>query len=113
MTIRYEANPPKILPDVNTEESIIKFVDKIKIISEKCDAIHITENVLGYERVSPIKIGKIINFIRSQNDCFFSRITGSGSACIGIFSNVKSAVLTKKLIKLKFPNYWCAVSKTI
>lgn len=60
MTIRYEANPPKILPDVNTEESIIKFVDKIKIISEKCDAIHITENVLGYQRVSPIKVGEII-----------------------------------------------------
>ena len=60
MTIRYEANPPKILPDVNTDESIIKFVEKIKIISKKCDAIHITENVLGYERVSPIKVGEII-----------------------------------------------------
>ena len=30
MTIRYEANPPKILPNVNTNESIEKFVDKIK-----------------------------------------------------------------------------------
>ena len=30
MTIRYEANPPKILPDVDTNESIKKFVDKIK-----------------------------------------------------------------------------------
>ena len=60
MTIRYEANPPKILPDVNTEESIKKFIGKIKIISKKCDAIHLTENVLGYQRVSPIKVGKII-----------------------------------------------------
>ncbi|MDA7495462.1 5,10-methenyltetrahydrofolate synthetase, partial [Nitrosopumilus sp.] len=60
MTIRYEANPPKILPDVNTDESIIKFIEKMKIISKKCDSIHITENVLGYERVSPIKIGEII-----------------------------------------------------
>ena len=60
MTIRYEANPPKILPDVNTEESISKFIEKIKIISKKCDAIHLTENVLGYQRVSPIKVGKII-----------------------------------------------------
>jgi homocysteine S-methyltransferase len=60
MTIRYEANPPKILPDVNTEESIIKFVEKMKIISKKCDTIHITENVLGHQRVSPIKIGGII-----------------------------------------------------
>ncbi len=60
MTIRYEANPPKILPNVNTDESIAKFIDKIKIISKKCDAIHLTENVLGHQRVSPIKIGKII-----------------------------------------------------
>ena len=60
MTIRYEANPPKILPNVNTNESIEKFVDKIKTISKKCDAIHLTENVLGHKRVSPIKIGEII-----------------------------------------------------
>ena len=60
MTIRYEANPPKILPDINTEESINKFIEKIKIISKKCDAIHLTENVLGYQRVSPIKVGKLI-----------------------------------------------------
>lgn len=60
MTIRYEANPPKILPDVDTNESIRKFVEKIKIISKKCDAIHLTENVLGFQRVSPIEVGKII-----------------------------------------------------
>ena len=60
MTIRYEANPPKILPGVDTNESIAKFIKKIKIISKKCDAIHLTENVLGYQRVSPIEVGKII-----------------------------------------------------
>lgn len=60
MTIRYEANPPKILPDVDTSESIQKFVEKIKIISKKCDAIHLTENVLGFQRVSPIEAGEII-----------------------------------------------------
>jgi homocysteine S-methyltransferase len=63
MTIRYEANPPKILPGVDTNESIKKFIDKIKTISKKCDAIHLTENVLGYERVPPIKIGEIIKKI--------------------------------------------------
>ena len=60
MTIRFEANPPKILPNVNTEESIKKFVNRIKIISKKCDAIHLTENVLGHQRVSPITISEII-----------------------------------------------------
>jgi len=60
MTIRYEANPPKIIPDVDTDGSILKFIEKIKIISKKCDAIHLTENVLGHQRVSPITIGKRI-----------------------------------------------------
>ena len=59
------------------------------------------------------KVRKIINILKSQNGCYFSRITGSGSACIGIFSNMRSAVFAKKFIKLKFPNYWCVVSKTI
>ena len=60
MTIRYEANPPKILPGQDLEESTSKFVKKIKLISTKCDSIHLTENVLGHARLSPIKAGKII-----------------------------------------------------
>lgn len=60
MTIRYEANPPKILPGVDKNESIAKFIEKIKVISKNCNAIHITENVLGHQRVSPIEVGKII-----------------------------------------------------
>ena len=59
------------------------------------------------------KIKKIINYINSQNGCDFSRISGSGSACIGIFSTKRHAVNAQKLIKLKYPKYWCAVSKTI
>jgi 4-diphosphocytidyl-2-C-methyl-D-erythritol kinase len=59
------------------------------------------------------KIKKIINTIKSQKGCHLSRITGSGSACIGIFSTMKNAISAKKLIKLKYPKYWCDVSKTI
>ena len=59
------------------------------------------------------KIKKIIYYIKSQKGCYFSRITGSGSACIGIFSNMKNATYAQKLIKLKYPKYWSAVSKTI
>ena len=59
------------------------------------------------------KIGKIINFIKFQKGCLFSRITGSGSACIGIFSNRSNTISAQKLIKLKYPKYWCVVSKTI
>jgi len=59
------------------------------------------------------KIKKVINLMKYQNGCYFSRITGSGSACIGIFSSMKNAVFTQKLMKIKFPKYWCVVSKTI
>ncbi len=59
------------------------------------------------------KVGKIIEILKSQNDCLFSRITGSGSACIGVFSNMRAAILTQKLINLKFPKYWSVISKTM
>ena len=59
------------------------------------------------------RVKKIINFIKSQKGCYLSRITGSGSACIGIFFNMKNAIYAKKLIKIKYPKYWCVVSKTI
>ena len=59
------------------------------------------------------KVGKVISLIQAQKGCYFSRISGSGSACIGIFSNVRTALITQRLIKLKFPRYWCRISKTI
>ena len=59
------------------------------------------------------KVGKIIDILKSQKGCYFSRITGSGSACIGAFSNRRTAILTQKLIKIKFPNYWSFVAKTM
>ena len=59
------------------------------------------------------ELKKVITFIESQKGCHFSRITGSGSACIGVFSDMKNAIYAKKLIKLKYPKYWCVVSKTI
>ena len=59
------------------------------------------------------KIRKIINYIKSQKGCVFSRITGSGSACIGIFSNRLNTISAQKSIRSKYPKYWCVVSKTI
>ena len=59
------------------------------------------------------RIRKIINYIKSQKGCVFSRITGSGSACIGIFSNRPNTISAQKSIRLKYPKYWCVVSKTI
>ena len=59
------------------------------------------------------KVKKIIGEIKSQKGCYFSRITGSGSACIGIFSTMRNAIYAQKLMKSKYPKFWCVVSKTI
>ena len=58
MTVRYEANPPKIVPGADLVESTSRFMDRMKVISGCCDAIHLTENVLGFRRVSPVEIGR-------------------------------------------------------
>ena len=59
------------------------------------------------------KIETLLNLILKQQGCYFSRITGSGSACIGVFSNIILAKRANNLIKKIFPKYWSVVSKTI
>lgn len=59
--VRYESNPPKVAADSRDGgASIQKSLERLKAISPKCDSIHITENVLGFERVSPITIGRLL-----------------------------------------------------
>ena len=60
MTVRYEANPPKVLPGADPGDSVARFVERIRAIAPRCDAIHLTENVLGFERVSPLEAGRIL-----------------------------------------------------
>ena len=54
MTIRYEINPPK----TSDPPSRIELLDeRIEHISNFCDGIHVTDSVLGIERISPLIIG--------------------------------------------------------
>ena len=59
------------------------------------------------------KIKNILNIIKLQKNCLFSRMTGSGSVCFGTFNNRESASLAVKALKKKFPNYWCVFTKSI
>ena len=106
----------KRIYDANTKISLLKKKTFFSIKNNKK-----LINLLKYEnndleeavvKIYP-KVKKLIDYIKSTEGCYFSRITGSGSACIGIFSNMKNAIFAQKLIKLKYPKYWCVVSKTI
>ena len=54
MTIRYEINPPKI---TDPPSRIGLLDERIEQISKYCDGIHVTDSVLGLERISPLIIG--------------------------------------------------------
>ena len=59
------------------------------------------------------KISLLIKLINRQKGCFFSRMTGSGSACYGVFKSKKTAKFAMTKLKRKYPKYWCVITKTI
>ena len=64
------------------------------------------------EKKYPI-IKKLIIEIGQKKGCYFSRMTGSGSVCYGVFKSQKTAKVALNGIKLKYPKYWASVAKTI
>jgi len=91
-------------------------IDPSKILSKaKYDKFLINEGNDLQEIVEKKhkRIKGILKLINLQKNCLFSRMTGSGSVCFGIFHNQESASLAVKVLKNKFPNYWCVVTKSI
>ena len=64
------------------------------------------------EKRYPI-IKKIIFEISKKKGCYYSRMTGSGSMCYGIFSSDKTAKAALNKVKSKYPKYWVSLAKTI
>ena len=58
-------------------------------------------------------VKKILKELELIKNCEFSRLTGSGSACFGLFLNKRDGALALKQIKKRFPKFWCVLSKTI
>ena len=84
--------------------SKFKMVDKLKSETNSLESVIISR--------FPI-IKKVLKELSLLKKCEFSRITGSGSACFGLFLNKKDALLGLKLIKKRFPKFWCVLSRTI
>ena len=89
------------LSKIRSKSSYIKFIknennDLQKIVEKKHD-----------------KILKILDLIKIQKNCLFSRMTGSGSVCFGVFSNRESAKAGLIKVKRRLPNYWSILTKSI
>ena len=64
------------------------------------------------EKKYPI-IRKILREIEEKKGCYFSRITGSGSVCYGMFNSETTAKAALVRIKSKYPKFWFLAAKTI
>ena len=64
------------------------------------------------EKRYPI-IKELLADIYPKKGCYFSRMTGSGSVCYGVFKSKKLAKAASVELKLKYPKFWFLVTKTI
>lgn len=94
-------------PCKNKYGNVLNTKKFIKLISkEKNDLQPIVE------KKYPI-IKKIMQFLKNQKNCVFSRMTGSGSACFGVFLTKKNAHEALLKVRKKFPVFFSVITKTI
>lgn len=58
-------------------------------------------------------IQKLLFNINNEKGCYFSRMTGSGSACYGLFRDMRSSKVALKRLRKKYPKFWFSIAKTI
>jgi 4-diphosphocytidyl-2-C-methyl-D-erythritol kinase len=51
--------------------------------------------------------------IRTKKGCSFSRMSGSGSVCYGLFYNESEAKRALNKMKNKYPKFWFSLAKTV
>ena len=64
------------------------------------------------EKKYPI-IKKLLNNVGNEKGCYFSRVTGSGSVCYGLFINQIEAKKALNNLKIKYPKFWLSLAKTV
>ena len=96
----------RIFSKPNLNKTSIKNInlDKIKVLKNDL------ENVAKNEYP---KLENLINFMKNLKHNEFVRMTGSGSAAIAYFKTKNASLNATKVIKKKYKNYWCIISKTI
>ncbi len=98
---RYSSKSKYSSRKLSTKKKFVKF-----LMNENNDLQSIVE------KKHPI-IKKLLLEISEIKGCYFSRMTGSGSVCYGVFESEKSAKSALFKIKRKHPKFWSHLAKTI
>tara|TARA_Y100000591_G_scaffold247138_1_gene218213 strand:- start:54 stop:890 length:837 start_codon:yes stop_codon:yes gene_type:complete len=64
------------------------------------------------ERKYPI-LKRLLKDIKNEEGCCFSRMTGSGSVCYGLFNDKIDAKNALNKLKKKYPKIWFSFAKTV
>ena len=101
MVKKYSAKAKYKKKDLQTKKKFYKILKNSK-----------NDLQLIVEKKYPI-IGKLLFDISIEKGCYFSKMTGSGSACYGLFINEKSSKAALKSLRKKYPKFWFSIAKTI
>ena len=113
---------PKIKSSTKSVYSKVKNYSKLKIsinkkLASRSNFISLLENSKNDLQSIVEKKHKIIrNLLLNLSyvkGCHFSRMTGSGSACYGLFVNKNSSLVALKKLRKKYPKFWFSIAKTI
>ena len=64
------------------------------------------------EKKYPI-VKKLLIDISAEKGCYFSRISGSGSVCYGLFKDQITAKKALNNLKIKYPKIWFSLAKSV
>ena len=59
------------------------------------------------------KIKVLLTDISIEKGCYFSRMSGSGSVCYGLFNSESNAKKAFTKIKTRYPKFWFSIAKTV
>ena len=98
-----------------------KYSKKSKFISYKINTKkkfirHILKNKNELQSIVEKKypiIKELLINIGNEKGCYFSRMTGSGSVCYGLFNNQIKAKKALNNLKTKYPKFWSSLAKTV
>ena len=95
-------NKKKVLKQIHKNKAA--FINQIFNLNNDLQSI--------VEKKYPV-IQKLLLNISTEKGCYFSRMTGSGSACYGLFRDMRSSKVALKRLRKKYPKFWFSIAKTI
>ena len=93
-----------------------KKLEKNKINSRLNFIKHLSESSNELQSIVEKKypiIKELLSNIEREKGCYFSRMTGSGSVCYGLFNNKIDAKKAFNNLKIKYPKFWSTLAKTV